>query len=520
MEDAQLLLALPGDVEEFNADEYEEIYRINGPNMSYVGRCTIVGPNGPRGRDVRFVEHITGALQGKVRNCSRLLVDAMRVLGVEAFNVQHIELIHTNRAAEREIFWINTLGTQHPLGYNLTGGTEGRYELNDETKALMSISHRSYGKDARANYKGTINRIQAPLCVGYRAFHNGVPKGFFSSQFSEEDKRAMAIQWHLFGECDYELRLPRARTNVDPGGETLPTGVKFNPAKVHNPYRAYHPQRQHELKSPYFPTVQAAKAYVDLLRSFSSSDTPDEYLAVKRDKNDEKDPFLIYVKPKRSTVDGLDRQVIGYEVPLPASVTITGEPIRDSFMDTSNAVDQNLANALEFRRKFMKKEFMPIPEPDWVADLPHPYDGPDMSFIWKKNVNGKIGYEVRIPPASTRSQTEFYVACLHGSLSPEQNLSSAIAFRSREIKEGVIKGHVPAAQIHPVYTQEKHGFMTALKQSGTQTIVGWEVCIPEKRAKDGMKHRERFKKRSLTENLKDARLYRQTFCKADLLPDD
>ena len=32
-------------------------------------------------------------------------------------------------AAEREIFWIHELGTQHPLGYYFTGGSGGHYVM-------------------------------------------------------------------------------------------------------------------------------------------------------------------------------------------------------------------------------------------------------------------------------------------------------------------------------------------------------------------------------------------------------
>ncbi len=51
-----------------------------------------------------------------------------------------IELCLNEDVSKREIYWINTLNTQHPNGYNSMGGNPetGRYELHPDTKRLIS----------------------------------------------------------------------------------------------------------------------------------------------------------------------------------------------------------------------------------------------------------------------------------------------------------------------------------------------------------------------------------------------
>ena len=520
-------ITIKGEEELFDPDDYEEIYRINGNNKTYVGRSKILGKRGSRGGARRFVEHIGSAKKGSMANCSRLLTEAIMILGENAFDVQHIEIIHTSIAAQREIYWINQLGTQSPYGYNLTGGRDDRYELHSETKALMSKSHRSYGRDGVKNFTASVHRINAPQCVGYRGYYEGIPRGFFGTQFSLEEKKAMAIRYHLFGEYEFEQRLPRARSNLDADNNVLPTGVKYNPKKVSKPYRAYHPQRQAELKSPYFETIKDAKEYADLLQSFPPGEEPHEFRSVKRDLSDVKDPYLLYVKPRthsKGTTSVYSGTLIGYEVVIPASATQCGEAKSKAKLNTEFSIEQNLADALYFRQAHMKPELIPV-EPDWVADLPAARAGPDMSFIsTKSSEDGPYGYEISIPNKYSLNNQKFYQACVRKSLSQEENLLSALEFRNLNVRPGVIED-IPAGKIHSMYLEEKHHFMSSIKSGGSKslkkgTVVGWSVDIPAGKSNDGERHRDNFKNKTLQSSLDAARECRAKHCKTGCFKND
>lgn len=86
----------------------------------------------------------------------------------------------------------------------------------------------------------TVQLVRTNVDEGYRGFHNGIPKYFMSKDFDMDEKKALALEWHLFGKTQYNFRLPRKRINL--GDYThLPTGVKFDPDRQSKHFRAYHP---------------------------------------------------------------------------------------------------------------------------------------------------------------------------------------------------------------------------------------------------------------------------------------
>ena len=90
---------------------YKITYNLNG--MSYVGMTK----NFKR----RMNEHRNGS-NGK----SRCHVDrAIAKYGWENFHAEIIEICAAEIAPEREMYWIATLKTKSPNGYNLTDGGEG-----------------------------------------------------------------------------------------------------------------------------------------------------------------------------------------------------------------------------------------------------------------------------------------------------------------------------------------------------------------------------------------------------------
>ena len=91
---------------------YKIVNSING--KLYVGKTS-------KTLAQRFRAHLS-----KVRNkVNRHLYDAMNHHGVEHFSIHLIEEVPDDLVDEREAFWIATLGTRSPNGYNMTEGGDG-----------------------------------------------------------------------------------------------------------------------------------------------------------------------------------------------------------------------------------------------------------------------------------------------------------------------------------------------------------------------------------------------------------
>lgn len=108
-----------------------KIYHITNDvnDKLYVGQCsgTI---------DRRLLTHKRHA-RNKVNRC---LYDAMNKYGVDRFSIHLIEEVPDRAADEREKFWIATLNTMMPNGYNMTEGGGGGNTLkawSDEDRAAL-----------------------------------------------------------------------------------------------------------------------------------------------------------------------------------------------------------------------------------------------------------------------------------------------------------------------------------------------------------------------------------------------
>lgn len=96
------------------------IYQIQNDinNKLYVGKTEF-------SIEERFKQHCKDAF--RERNEKRPLYAAMRKYGCEHFHISLIE--ETDKPEEREIYWIETLGT-FKYGYNATKGGDGRSYLD------------------------------------------------------------------------------------------------------------------------------------------------------------------------------------------------------------------------------------------------------------------------------------------------------------------------------------------------------------------------------------------------------
>ena len=340
---------------------YTRIYRLDGPLdtadevcKSYVGKCKLVTTDGkPKDMNDRLEEHI--------RNVNRknfntpLLKSAIEKFGGELFNISSLELCLTEDAQRREIFWINTLGTQHPNGYNSVGGnTEtGRYELHEDQKRLVSQNRKGfYRKDwPEGSFpRATIQVVQTKTGTGFKGYHKGVSRSFTSRTISMEERKALALAWHLFGEDPG--RLPHARVNgIDAQGNAITQkGVYPCLDKDGNirKYRGQHPNRS-ELVQRTFKTVEEASAFAKLLMSLSVENTPAEYL--QKTKREARPADMKYLK-KKTDKDG---DLYGYEVELGPKVSKSGTRISRLFGVRTKTLDQNIADAKAFRDEHLKE---------------------------------------------------------------------------------------------------------------------------------------------------------------------
>ena len=90
-----------------------------------------------------YVGKTTQMLKLRLRNhkCNKksLIGRAIHAHGWENFTVEILEECATEAELnEREIYWIKTLNTKHPNGYNLTDGGESGYKVSEKSRQLRS----------------------------------------------------------------------------------------------------------------------------------------------------------------------------------------------------------------------------------------------------------------------------------------------------------------------------------------------------------------------------------------------
>ena len=352
----------PGIEELINLGEYEEIYGIYGPKL-YVGRHKMTDKQGLlRTKEDRFEEHKSRARENTEMGGCRRLMEAFREHGEAAFKIVHLEFCKAEEAQRREIHWIKQLDVVYPHGYNLTSGNDdGSYSMHPESRQRCSDALKSLGKLGRRNPFAKVLLIRAPNHVGYRGYYKGEPHGFFSNNFTLAEKRDMALAWHLYGELQYERRLPRQRIHTDKEGNgiTQPgVKVRFNTAggKV---YHAYHPARP-DIKEKSFTVLDEAVEYAKKLIDFGDN-IPDEYFVVKRTPRPT-DVDLRYIRIKRA--NGRNRVPkgtdVGHEVSIPANLSKTGRRMGKCFSSHKANLVETADLALRWRDEHLKAPLPPL----------------------------------------------------------------------------------------------------------------------------------------------------------------
>lgn len=142
---------------------YCEIYKITNLTTGkiYVGQSVSHILNHkryrPYGHQGRFRCHISEAFSTK-KNQSHYLNNAIRKYGVVDFVVELIECCELTNADEREIYYIKTLNSLFPNGYNLKNGGN-TFTHSDESKKRVSNGVISYYKDKKQERFKNINYI-------------------------------------------------------------------------------------------------------------------------------------------------------------------------------------------------------------------------------------------------------------------------------------------------------------------------------------------------------------------------
>ncbi len=80
----------------------------------------------PFGADARFKHHISEAICNTKHKTGHLLGVDIRAYGKDAFTVRVLEECDTGKTDEREEYWIASLKTVYPNGYNLATGGESK----------------------------------------------------------------------------------------------------------------------------------------------------------------------------------------------------------------------------------------------------------------------------------------------------------------------------------------------------------------------------------------------------------
>lgn len=76
----------------------------------------------PFGAEARFRTHISEAVCNTKHKSGHLLGIDIRQYGADAFRLTTLEMCDVNASDDREKYWIETLKTMYPDGYNLTSG--------------------------------------------------------------------------------------------------------------------------------------------------------------------------------------------------------------------------------------------------------------------------------------------------------------------------------------------------------------------------------------------------------------
>ena len=192
-------------------ERYCEIYKITNLSSGkmYVGQAISHILNHkryrPYGYEGRFRCHVSEAFSTK-KNQSHYLNNSIRKYGVEDFEVELLEQCELPNADEREIYYIKSLNTLFPNGYNLKNGGNV-FTHSDESKKRVSNGVISYFKEKKEerfknikNIDDDIEKYIKPLNkynkqYGWYVYIDRKKADFGGAHISLEESKKSAIEF-------------------------------------------------------------------------------------------------------------------------------------------------------------------------------------------------------------------------------------------------------------------------------------------------------------------------------------
>jgi group I intron endonuclease len=133
----------------------------------YVGYTRYTAPRRYRG-------HVKAAKAGEDTYIAR----AIRLYGASAFKIEVLEQCEEALLNEREIFWIQKLGTVKPHGFNLTEGGGGMLRPSESTRQKMRDAH--------------LGKVRGPLSEEHKAAVSRAQKG--RPRWTDEQRKEIAAR--------------------------------------------------------------------------------------------------------------------------------------------------------------------------------------------------------------------------------------------------------------------------------------------------------------------------------------
>jgi len=192
----------------YNKMEHGHIYCLTSPsNKKYIGQAVKILSSGRKyGYIGRWKGHINEVKNNK--NYCRVLDNALRKYSHEKFKVELLEECKISLLDERENFYIETLNTMVPNGYNLISGkTNSRQSLETKELRRQSMMGKNKGKSLPKMKRKRKEDENLPKYIrsyhdktgktGYRVSHHPDFKErlFASKKITMEEKLCLALKY-------------------------------------------------------------------------------------------------------------------------------------------------------------------------------------------------------------------------------------------------------------------------------------------------------------------------------------
>lgn len=167
------------------------IYKATSPSgKCYIGKTT-------QELNRRWYDHCRDAQRGR----NTLIAKAISKYGKDAFSLEVLEISFLDIIDNREMFWIATLGTLSPNGYNLTTGGEGGKWSKIARIRNSGENNHAYGK-SRPDFSKYVSERNRTW-VGEKHPSYGKKRSDYSEILKERNKRMVGKNHPSYGKKGY-----------------------------------------------------------------------------------------------------------------------------------------------------------------------------------------------------------------------------------------------------------------------------------------------------------------------------